>query len=66
MWKTKEVKDEKGRITRTMICQNSNPEESKWGDFAPEDGPCSNWVEVGPKSTAVLCWECTNRSVSNI
>ena len=65
MWKSKQVINEKGRTIGAMICQNSNPESSKWGEFAPEDGPCKNWVEVGANATAVLCSDCTQRSVNN-
>ncbi len=64
MWKTKEVTRENGTKKRMMICQNSKPNESKWGDYAPEDGPCTNWNEVGPNTTATLCHECTARSVN--
>jgi hypothetical protein len=66
MWKSKQVINEKGRTIRTMICQNSEPENSKWGEFAPEDGPCSTWVPVGETATAVLCSDCTQRSVNNV
>jgi hypothetical protein len=66
MWKTKEIKKENGRVIRNMICQNSKPEESKWRDYMPDgEEPCKNWVEVGDTSASVLCWECTNRTVSN-
>tara|TARA_B100000768_G_scaffold64085_1_gene61879 strand:- start:325 stop:561 length:237 start_codon:yes stop_codon:yes gene_type:complete len=60
-WKTKEVD---GR--RMMICQNSKPTMSKYSEFAPENGECDEWSEVGSDSTAVLCWRCTARSVNNI
>ena len=66
MWKSKEVIGEKGRKTRTMICQNSNLESSKWAEYSPEGEPCSNWVEVSMEATAVLCSECTQRTVNNI
>ena len=66
MWKSKQVINEKGRTIRTMICQNSNPLESKWSDFVPEDGPCENWVVVAENATAVLCSDCVQRSVNNI
>ena len=57
-WKTKEVN---GRIH--MICQNSNPDLSKYPDFAPEFGVCENWEEVSRITDAVLCSECTRRSL---
>jgi len=66
MWKSKQVINEKGRTIRTMICQNSDPSLSKWSEFAPEDGPCENWVPVSEGATGVLCSECTQRSVNNI
>ena len=64
MWKTKTKTRKNGTEARFMICQNSKPAESKWSDFVPESGTCENWSEVGPKATASLCSECTQRSVS--
>jgi len=63
MWKTRES-EVKGKKMFSMICQNSEPEKSKWGKFAPENGPCTNWVNVGPNATASLCSECVQRSVN--
>lgn len=60
-WKTKEVNGK-----RMMICQNSKPTLSKYSEFAPEEGECEEWSEVGQDSTASLCWKCTSRSVNNI
>jgi|TARA_B110000977_G_scaffold201047_1_gene293873 hypothetical protein len=60
-WKTKEVD---GR--RMMICQNSKPTMSKYSEFAPEDGDCTEWSEVSHDTTGSLCWRCTARSVNNI
>lgn len=60
-WKTKDVD---GR--RMMQCMNSNPSNSKWADFAPEEGNCEMWTEVSNKTTASLCWQCTSRSVNNL
>lgn len=57
VWKEKTV----GR-KRLMICQNSKPEFSKYPDWAPENGPCDEWVEVGVDATAVTCYKCTIRS----
>lgn len=65
MWKTKEV-EVKGRKVVSMICQNSEPSKSKWAEYGPEEGFCSNWSVVGAKATASLCNECTQRSVNNI
>jgi len=66
MWKTKVVVNEKGRLIRSLICQNSKPELSKWAEYRPDEGVCENWVEVGNDATAILCSECTQRSVNNI
>lgn len=65
IWETRGAKRENGTIRRLMICQNSNPNVSKWGDYAPEDGPCNEWVEVGEETTAALCWKCTARTVNS-
>ena len=60
IWRTKDVD---GR--RMMICQNSDLEFSKYPDWAPDEGAakCGNWAEVGKDTTAVLCDECTRRSL---
>jgi hypothetical protein len=58
VWKTKEVN---GR--RMMICQNSNPELSKYPEWGPENGRCDKWSEVGAETTAVICSDCTQRSL---
>lgn len=57
-WKSKE-KDGK----RFMICQNSEPEFSKYPQWGPV-GSCEEWAEVGKDTTAVLCNKCTSRSVA--
>jgi len=61
VWKTKE-KD--GR--RMMICQNSNPELSKYPEWGPDDGICEEWSEVGQDTVASTCWKCASRSVRGI
>jgi hypothetical protein len=66
MWKTKEITRPNGTKRILMICQNSKPTESKWGDFAPSDGICENWTEISPKATASLCSECTQRTVGGM
>ena len=58
-WKTKE---DGGR--RYMICQNSNPELSKYPQWGPEEGVCDEWAEVGHETSALTCWRCTQRSLS--
>lgn len=66
MWKTKEITRNNGTKKRLMICSNSKPSESKWGDYAPENGVCDNWVDVSEKAGAVLCSDCVQRSLSRI
>ena len=58
IWETKE-KD--GR--RMMICQNSNPELSKYPEWGPKNGICEEWSAVGSDTTASTCWRCAQRSV---
>jgi len=58
IWKTKE-KD--GR--RMMICQNSNPELSKYPQWGPAQGICDEWSEVNKNTTASTCHRCAARSV---
>lgn len=53
----------KKRELRMLKCMNSQPETSKWGDWAPENG-CNNSVEVGDNVAKVLCSECTQRTVN--
>lgn len=47
-----------------MICQNSEPEFSKYPQWGPTSGKCDEWSEVGKDTTATLCRKCTSRSVS--
>lgn len=48
-----------------MLCMNADPENSKWGIYAPPGG-CNTVVEnVDSNATKVLCVECTMRSVDN-
>lgn len=46
-------------------CMNHDPENSKWGDYAPEGG-CEETLYIDEKSSKGLCWRCTQRSVGNI
>jgi len=68
MWKTREIKkgSNSNYVGLEMICQNSEPELGKWAMYAPENTTCENWVEVGANATAVLCYECANRSIKNL
>ena len=49
--------------TKTLKCMNSNPETSKWGDWAPNGG-CKETVDVSEEVAKVLCWKCTTRSTT--
>ena len=55
----------KKRELRMLKCMNSQPETSKWGDWAPVDG-CKNSVEVGQDVAKVLCSDCTQQTVNVI
>jgi hypothetical protein len=66
MWKTKKFTRVNGTSSVKMICQNSNPSLSKWSDYGPEGKVCNEYTEVSSKTTAVLCPECTQRSVNNV
>jgi hypothetical protein len=59
-WRTKDVGGK-----RMMICQNSDLEHSKYPDWSPNEGDdvCKEWSEVGSDTTAVLCADCTRRSL---
>lgn len=48
----------KDRELRAMKCMNHDPENSKWGDYAPAGG-CDELVNVDAQVEKVLCWRCT-------
>ena len=55
----------KNKKSIKMLCMNADPENSKWGIYAPPGG-CNTVVEnVDSNATKVLCVECTMRSVDN-
>jgi hypothetical protein len=55
----------KNRKTKEMLCMNSDPENSKWGLWAPPGG-CDNIVKnVDQEVTRVLCSRCTMRAADN-
>lgn len=64
MMETKLYGTPTGKMGHAMICQNSRPEESKYGDAAPEDGVCNEWVFTNPDTAAVLCSSCVQRLMS--
>jgi hypothetical protein len=49
-WKTR-IEGKK----RYMICQNSEPDGKYWQGHI-----CNNWSNVGERTTAALCWQCTH------
>jgi len=53
----------KDKEVREMLCMNSDPENSKWGDYAPAGG-CKEKVKVDQTVTKVLCWRCTSRTTN--
>jgi len=57
------TKSRRSKEMRELKCMNSNPETSKWGDWAPEGG-CDEVVLVDEDVAKVLCWRCTSRSVN--
>ncbi len=62
MRKAKAIKRKTGADSYKKIkCMNHNPDESKWGQYAPIDG-CKNIVEVPVETDKVLCHQCTSRS----
>jgi len=62
MRKAKAIKRRTGADSYKKIkCMNHNPEESKWGQYAPIDG-CKVIVEVPVETDRVLCHQCTSRS----
>ena len=56
----------KNREAKSLLCMNSNPDESKWGMYAPPGG-CDEIVHnVDESTTKVLCWKCTSRSTGGV
>ena len=50
---------------KEVKCMNHDPENSKWGQYAPEGG-CQETMFIDEGSTRGLCWRCTQRSVNNV
>ena len=62
MRKSKAIKRRTGPDAYKKIkCMNWDPENSKWGQYAPLEG-CNEVVEVPAETEKVLCWRCTMRS----
>ena len=52
----------KNRPVKNLLCMNSDPENSKWGEYAPPGG-CDEIVKnVDESVTKTLCWRCTMRA----
>ena len=50
---------------RYMICRNSIEDKGYWGwNFLSKHPRCNNWSEVGEGATAVLCYNCVNKTVA--
>lgn len=51
---------------KKIKCMNWEPENSKWGEYAPSLNGCDNIVEVPVETTKVLCHQCTSRSTNGV
>lgn len=60
------ARDNKRKGMKTVKCMNHDPENSKWGEYAPEDGPCQEMMQIDERSARGLCWRCTSRSVTMV
>ena len=64
MGKSKQISS-KDRKMVSLACMNSNPDESKWGQYAPPGG-CDEIVHnVDANTVKVLCWKCTSKSTGS-
>ncbi len=61
--KKSKLRSSKDRSLTPMKCMNSNPDESKWGQFAPSGG-CDEIVMVDSNVSKVLCSYCTMRTTN--
>ena len=56
------TKSSKNRESKELLCMNSDPENSKWGMYAPPGG-CDEVVKgVDADTVKVLCHKCTMRA----
>ena len=53
----------KDKGTQILKCMNHEPENSKWGMYAPSDG-CREVVVCDMNVAKVLCWKCTCASTN--
>ena len=51
---------------KKIKCMNHDPENSKWGEYAPSPNGCDEIVEVPVETERVLCFRCTMRSTSGV
>ena len=57
-------KTRKRNGTTYMICRNSIEDKSYWGwQILSKHPRCNNWSEVGADASAVLCYQCVNKTV---
>ena len=59
------MKKKGGFESKKIKCMNHDPENSKWGQYAPMGG-CNEIMEVGIEVERALCWRCTSSSVTNM
>jgi len=64
MRKSKVVKRKGTGGYKKIKCMNHDPENSKWGEYAPTLEGCDEIVEVPEETSKVLCFKCTSRSAS--
>ena len=53
----------KDKRTKELKCMNHDPENSKWGMYAPRGG-CDEVVTVDGNTDKVLCWRCTSATTN--
>jgi hypothetical protein len=61
--KKSKLRSSRDRDVRAMLCMNSDPENSKWGMYAPPGG-CKEKIMVDGNVTKVLCWRCTSATTN--
>ena len=59
------MKKKGGFELKKIKCMNHDPENSKWGQYAPMGG-CNEIMEVSKEVERALCWRCTSNSVTNM
>lgn len=59
-------KKNKNKEVKSLLCMNSNPNESKWGQYAPAGGCDEIVYNVDVDASKVLCWKCTCRFTGSV